>query len=106
MSSSFRNHLSHRCPKNPHRVENGEQKILTFEAKKEGEEGRGNLIIVQFNKEVCKKAVAKYIVLYEFPFRHVENKEFRELVNILQPKYVLPSCIIIARDIFQFYLDE
>ena len=48
------------------------QQVLAFEAKKEGDDQGGNLISVYFNKEACRLAIAKYAVVEELPFRHVE----------------------------------
>ena len=79
--------------------------ILCFELKNEDGEG-GNLIAAKFNKEACRKAVAKYLVLDELPFRHTEGEGFKQLVHTLQPRFVPVSRTTVARDIYQMYLDE
>ncbi|KAM6564201.1 hypothetical protein CsatB_030096 [Cannabis sativa] len=103
-TSTLWNHLN-RCPKNPNRV--NKQKILCFEPKKEGEGGAtANLIAVQFDKQKCRQSIAKYILLEELPFRHVESEGFRQLIRQLEPRLETISRMTIARDIYQLYLDE
>ncbi|PON83907.1 Ribonuclease H-like domain containing protein, partial [Trema orientale] len=102
-TSTLRNHLNKLCPKNPNRVT--KQKTLCFELKKEGP-GDGNLIAVQYNKERCRKAIARYILLEELPFRHVESEGFKQLIHELQPRFEAISRMTIGRDIYQLYLDE
>ena len=104
----MRNHLIYGCPKdNPVKIkaQDKKQKILCFEPKNEDGEG-GNLVVVQFNKEACRKTVAKYLVLDELPFRHIEGEGFKQLVHTLQPRFVPVSRTTVARDIYQMYLDE
>ena len=61
-TSSMKHHYEMLCTKNPNRVT--KQKLLSFEPKKEGD-GAPNLIDVSYDKEACRKSVAKYIVLEE-----------------------------------------
>ena len=49
---------------------------MAFEAKKEGDDHGGNLIIVYFDKEACRLAITKYVVVEELPFWHVESEGF------------------------------
>ena len=53
------------------------QQVLAFEAKKEGDDQGGNLISVYFDKEACRLAIAKYVVVEELPCRHVESEGFK-----------------------------
>ncbi|XP_060972145.1 zinc finger BED domain-containing protein RICESLEEPER 4-like [Cannabis sativa] len=104
-TSTLWNHLNRLCPKNPNRV--NKQKTLCFEPKKEGEGGvTTNFITVQFDKQKCRQSIAKYILLEELPFRHVESEGFRQLIRQLEPRLETISRMTIARDIYQLYLDE
>ena len=71
------------CEKNPNNFDAKNQTILGFEPKKEGDKDGGQLVVVHFDKEACRLGVAKYIVLDELSFRHVEHEGFRELVCVL-----------------------
>ena len=104
-TSGLWNHHRH-CEKNPNNLDVKNQTILGFEPKKEGDTDGRQLAVVHFDKEACRLAVAKYIVLDELSFRHVEHEGFRELVRVLEPRFTLPSRFTVARDIFQLYLDE
>lgn len=46
------------------------QKILNFQGKIY-ESGKNNLVIVSFNKDVARDALARMIIINEFPFRFV-----------------------------------
>lgn len=102
-TSSMKNHLDKLCPKNPNRVT--QQKLLCYEPKKEGGVDP-KLVAVGYDKEACRKSVAKYLVLEELSFRHVESEGFRQLVNQLEPRFDPISRMTVARDIYQLYLDE
>ena len=69
-------------------------------------ETRSNLVAVGFNKEACRYALAKMIILDELPFRIVEGEGFRQFCTIVQPRFDPPSRFTVARDVFQLYLAE
>ncbi|KAK3212241.1 hypothetical protein Dsin_016947 [Dipteronia sinensis] len=68
--------------------------------------GGSNLVAVGFNKEACRKACMRMIILDELPFSFVEGEGFREFCSVACPKFGPPSRRAVARDIYQLYLDE
>ncbi|KAM6557017.1 hypothetical protein CsatB_004036 [Cannabis sativa] len=61
---------------------------------------------VAFNKENCRKVLAKMVVLDEHAFKVVEGEGFKHLMKVVQPRFFVPSRMTVARDIYQLYLDE
>jgi hypothetical protein len=94
------------CPKNPHVLSNDpNQTVLTL-----GPNGAGGLELGaashRFNVEFCRRALAKFVILDEQPFRVVEGEGFRNLLRTLQPQFVVPSRHTIPRDCFKLYQEE
>lgn len=46
--------------------------------------------IIKFDQNVCLKILVKMLVKFEFPFRFVENEDFRDLLMYLQPRFDVP----------------
>ncbi|PON96394.1 Zinc finger, BED-type [Trema orientale] len=105
-TSSLWHHYRKAGEKSTYKVEEKKQKTLSFEPKKGGKEGEVSLVAVQYNKEACRQAVSRYIMLDELPFRHIEGEWFRQLIRTLQPRFELPSRMTVARDIMKMYYDE
>ena len=104
-TTTLRNHLTNQCKKYPGRVDDKRQKILVFG--NQNESGGSNLLAIgNFNKEACRLACAKMIVLDELPFSFVEGHGFRHFCSVACPKFDPPSRRTIVRDIYQLYLDE
>ena len=61
---------------------------------------------VYFSKEDARKAIAKYIVMTELSFRHIESKPFRKLTQIICPKLLLPSRMTINIYVNKTYMEE
>ena len=61
---------------------------------------------VSFNKEICRKLVARFVLKDEQPFSVVEGEGFRELVQELQPKFGPPSRVTVARDVYRLFCNE
>uniref|UniRef100_A0A2N9FA16 BED-type domain-containing protein n=1 Tax=Fagus sylvatica TaxID=28930 RepID=A0A2N9FA16_FAGSY len=96
-TSSLLSHATN-CAKNPNRELRG-QKTLSFEPKKEGEEGF-DLVATTFTIEAGRKALAEMIILDELPFMFVENYGFRRFVKVLQPKFkIISSRKTIAKEV-------
>lgn len=102
-TSSMKVHLEHQCKKYPYRIEDKKQKLLSFQTKTES----GNsLLAIGFNKDNCRKALAKMVIVDELSFRFVEGKGFRDFCLVMQPRFIPPSRVTVARDIYQLFLDE
>ncbi|KAK1394684.1 hypothetical protein POM88_013740 [Heracleum sosnowskyi] len=79
------------------------QKVLSFK-KETG--GGSNLLAVTFNKVRCRTALAKFVVKDEQAFRVVEGDGFKELLQELQPRFVVPSRVTLARDVHHLFCNE
>lgn len=77
--------------------------MLSF---KRGLDGEGNLLVATFNKVRCRNALAKFVVKDEQAFNVVEGKGFKDLINELQPRFVVPSRMTITRDIYTLFCNE
>ena len=61
---------------------------------------------IGYNKEACRKTLAKMVVLDEMPFMIVEGEGFRQFCQVLQPKFPPPSRMTVARDILELFVEE
>ena len=75
--------------------------------KNHSESGGSNLLAISgFNKDTCRLACAKMIILDELPFSFFEGHGFRYFCSSACHKFYPPSRRTIVRDIYQLYLDE
>ncbi|XP_052111497.1 zinc finger BED domain-containing protein RICESLEEPER 2-like [Arachis duranensis] len=79
------------------------QTILTFQQKKDGE---GVFTAVTFDAEMCRKALARMIIVDELLFKFVEGEGFRFYMSIVQPRFPLPGRITVAKDCWNLYISE
>ena len=97
------------CPKNPNREDLVKGKnTLAFELKNDGEDGF-LLVSTTFSIKTSRKALAKMIIIDEFPFRCIKGYGFKKYVTTLQPKFHLkdiPSRQTVARDVIGIYNSE
>lgn len=106
-TTSLRNHLA-RCKKYPYNVDK-KQKLLIFQSQSSVQDtGDSNSTFMtwKFDQAMCRKYLARMIILDEMPFRTVEHEGFRDFVNMLQPQFQIPSRITVARDCFDMYTAE
>lgn len=101
-TSSLWTHLK-KCKKNPERATDKKQKLLSFQKETAG---GSNLLAVTFNKVRCRNALAKFVVKDEQAFKVVEGDGFKELVQELQPMFVIPSRVTFARDVHNLFCRE
>ncbi|KAK1374165.1 hypothetical protein POM88_030358 [Heracleum sosnowskyi] len=92
-----------KCKKNPERVLDKKQQLLSFKKEKGG---ASNLLAVTFNNVRCGNVLAKFVVKDDQAFKVVEGEGFKELVQELQPMFVVPSKVTIARDVHHLYFKE
>lgn len=69
-------------------------------------DGSNNIISVIINKEHCRKALAKMVIIDTLPFGFVNGEGFREFSRALYPDFDQPSRKEIARTVLQLYLEE
>ena len=60
----------------------------------------------EFNQELCRKALARMLIVDEIPFSYVEREGFRYFCKVLNPKFLLPSRPTVTRDCYLLYIDE
>lgn len=57
-----------------------------------------------FSQEVARKAIAKMIILDELSFLLVETFGFRYFCSVACPRFFVPSCRTITKDIIDIFL--
>ncbi|KAL5539519.1 hypothetical protein UlMin_045198 [Ulmus minor] len=102
-TSNMWGHLNNQCLKYPLRVLDKKQKLLSFEATNELS---GHLKAVIFNQSECRDALCRMVVIDELPFRFVGGLGFRSFCVVVQPRFVIPSRMTIARDVLHLYNGE
>jgi hypothetical protein len=113
-TSVLKNHLTYNCPTSPLRdleksnVPKG-QTLLQQSFKKMSESGSCNttqLGFVKYDPIKIRKLVVQYFIMEEFPFRHVESRGFRELMNGIESRFNLPCRITLQKDCMKLYEEE
>ena len=105
----MRAHLEHQCRKYPYRLKKDNQKTICFDIKKETDEyGKvvSQLKTHSFDFEKCKRALTEMIIRDELPFRFVEGDGFRKFCYIMEPRFIVPSRMAIARDCMKLFDEE
>lgn len=101
-TSSLWAHLK-KCKNYPKNMADRKQKVLSF---KRRFEGKGSLFVATFKKVRCRNALAKFVVKDEQAFNVVEGEGFKNLINELQPRFVVPSRMTVIRDIYTLFCNE
>ena len=81
-TSTLRSHLLYRCPSCP---------FTDHEKRRKLQEDH------RFSAADCRRALAKMIIMDEYPFTAVEGEGFREYSRTLQPQFEPPSRYTVAR---------
>ncbi|XP_050203460.1 uncharacterized protein LOC126653578 [Mercurialis annua] len=95
------------CFKNPHSKVT-RQALLTLQHVincEEGDEGMRQLGTWKFSQADVRNVLAYMIIIDELPFRFIEGKGFKRLMNVACPRSNTPSRWIVNRDCYQMYLD-
>ena len=83
---------------------------LVFDTKKEVGDGDvakiGNLRVVKYDPESIRQALASMIICDELPFRVVEGERFKDYSRLLEPRFVIPSRIIVWRDCMKLFMEN
>ncbi|KAJ9553289.1 hypothetical protein OSB04_017334, partial [Centaurea solstitialis] len=106
-TTSLRNHLA-RCKKYPYNMDK-KQKLLIFQSQssvQDSGDSNSTFTTWKFDQSMCRKYLARMIILDEKPFMTVEQEGFHDFVNMLQPQFQIPSRITVARDCFDIYTAE
>ncbi|XP_028794972.1 zinc finger BED domain-containing protein RICESLEEPER 2-like [Neltuma alba] len=89
-----------RCPRNPHRANKLKQCMFST-----GASGK-SLTHHVFRQDFCRRALVKFLILEEQPFRIVEGEGFKELLRALEPRFQIPSRATVTRDCLKLYYEE
>ena len=85
------------------------QTTLSFQAKKaggfEGEFSK-ELVVAKFSIERIRMALARMIIVDELPFRFVEHDGFIYFIGVVEPRFPVPSRLIMARDCIKLWLGK
>ncbi|XP_073031171.1 zinc finger BED domain-containing protein RICESLEEPER 4-like [Primulina eburnea] len=103
-TSTLSAHLR-KCKQNPHNVETSQAKIGFQQASKD-HKSDVSMRIWRFDQELCRKALAKMIIVDELPFSFVEKRGFRYFVSVARPQFRIPSRTIVTRDCFELFYEE
>ena len=82
---------------------------LAFRPKKSDDAKGANsssLIAISYNESMCRESLARMIIVDELPFKFVEHEGFKNYSNVLQPRFIVPTRTIIARDCIRLYSIE
>ncbi|KAH9698266.1 BED-type domain-containing protein [Citrus sinensis] len=96
-TSTLRNHLLC-CPDYLNTFED-ENQTTSHEMK---DESKSHV----FDKEACRKALTRLIIIDELPFSFVEKEGFQQYSKQLEPNFDLPSRRTLARDVYKLFCDE
>ncbi|XP_038895953.1 zinc finger BED domain-containing protein RICESLEEPER 2-like [Benincasa hispida] len=109
---TMKNHLKN-CKKYPYQKKRDPtQMTLSFKTKAKDNVGdnRSQLVCESYSLESCREALVEMVIVDEFPFKFVEGKGFKKFVDRLtcasQPRFVVPSRFIVARDVLKLYVNE
>uniref|UniRef100_A0A803MMN0 Uncharacterized protein n=1 Tax=Chenopodium quinoa TaxID=63459 RepID=A0A803MMN0_CHEQI len=78
-------------------------------AEKEGGKRKKPLMLgntLKFNHDEIRKALAKMLIVDEFPFAFVEREGFRQFCKVVVPEFVPPSRATITRDCYGLFIDQ
>ncbi|KAK2645946.1 hypothetical protein Ddye_021141 [Dipteronia dyeriana] len=114
-TKSLWNHIEGQCTKYRCAIaaEDKRQKVLTMgtpnnnlDSGDEIKNVKSNLVAVEFDKEACRKACTRMIIVDALPFSFVKKDVFKDFCRVACPRFIPPSRRTLARDIYGFYVDE
>jgi hypothetical protein len=113
-TSALMTHLNFKCPTSPLRkskksnVPKG-QTLLQQSFKKMSKSGSCNtnqLGFVTYDPIKIRKLVVQYFIKNELPFRYVQSRGFKELMNGIEPMFNIPCRITLQKDCIKLYEEE
>ena len=69
-------------------------------------EGCNELVLRKFSVERLRMVLARMIIVDELPFRFVEHDGFIDFMAEVEPRFEVPSQVIVARDCLRLYIRE
>ncbi|KAE8690247.1 hypothetical protein F3Y22_tig00110904pilonHSYRG00114 [Hibiscus syriacus] len=103
------NHIS-RCKKYPPNLDK-KQKLIDFESETlVNEDGSTEIVSVpkcwKFDHDLCRKKLAKMLIVDELPFAFVEREGFIEFCKALNPLFKLHSRTTATRDCYALFIEQ
>jgi hypothetical protein len=97
-----------KCKKNPKNNNDKNQPKIAYHYKKavEGENDTKEIEVHQFSIKKIRLALARMIIVDEQPFRFVEHEGFIYYMNVVEPRFPIPSHVTVTKDCMKLYLDE
>ena len=108
-TSNLWSHLQSKCRKSPYRMIDKKQNTISFDTKKEVEDGDGAKIgnlKVKYDPESIRQALASMIICDELSFKVVKGEGFKDYSRLLEPRFVIPSRITVCRDCMKFFMEN
>ena len=85
------------------------QPTIVYHYKKtavEGENDTKEIEVHQFSIKKIRLALARMIIVDELPFKFVEHKGFNYYMNVVEPRFPIPSRVTIVKNCMKLYLNE
>ena len=60
----------------------------------------------QFSIKKIRLAFTRMIIVDELSFRFVEHEGFNYYMNVVEPRFPIPSRVAVAKDCMKLYLNE
>jgi hypothetical protein len=60
----------------------------------------------RYDPKILRNALVEYFIESEMPFRHVESHSFRKWINLIEPRFNVPSCNTLQKDWLKVYERE
>lgn len=79
------------------------QTQIAFKPSKEGDNALG---VWRFDAQIGRKALAKMVVPDELSFKFVDGEGFKEFIDVVCPKFHIPSRWTVARDCFELFMNH
>ena len=104
---ALRNHMG-TCKKHPHALETHQMQLNLQQTSIGGEREMESLGLVnwKFDQVFPGKILARMVMVDEMPFKFVEREGFRHFINVICPKFRIPSRWTISYDCFELFNKE
>ncbi|XP_077228634.1 zinc finger BED domain-containing protein RICESLEEPER 2-like [Tasmannia lanceolata] len=101
-TSTLKRHLE-KCTRYPYGNKE-KQQVLSFSVS--SEQGGTTVSTWKFDQELCRRELARMLVVEELPFKFVEREGFRNFCRVLQPRFNFNSRTTLKKDCLELYKKE
>jgi hypothetical protein len=99
-----------KCKNIPNNKKNDKNQLtIAYHYKKavvEKENDTKEIEVHQFAIKKIRLALARMIIVDELPFRFLEHEGFNYYLNVVEPRFLIPSRVTVAKDNMKLYLNE